>query len=392
MNMPDFYVIGAAARATAAMAARAGFQVGCFDAYLDQDLLEDAAWTRRVGFRDGEPDLAPDEFRAIVGVTPWCYAGPLENGFRWIESASNGTSLWGNSAATCRAIRDFDRLGAFLRSTDSLVRMPETIPADRLPDDPSAWIFKPLSGSGGWDIRTARHLASASGGPASRMPPGVWQKFIRGRTFGATMASGPGGSVVLGLCESLRGAPGRRFAYRGSAGPVFGRSVGRILPHLAELAETLAREYGLVGLWNLDLVHHARSGRWYLLEINPRPSASMEVLELAIRQPIFEIPKRIFMGDPGWVETALAFRRSLVTCDRIIRKTVLYAACRRVRASQIHRQNLLDRAFGRNLSRWPRFWFWSDWPQPGTSVPGGGPLCSIYGARLRDEFAANSNG
>lgn len=385
MAIPDLYVIGAAARATAAMAARAGFQVGCFDAYGDTDLIDSCGWTSVIDFRQSEPGLTPDCFREIVGQTPWCYTGPLENAAGWLESASVGTNLWGNSAQSCRAVRDIIQVAEFLHSIDSPIGVPEIRPFEDPPNRSRNWIFKPVIGSGGWDIRMRRRFESGSfAAESSDRPAGYWQKFVRGKCYGATVASSHGKAVLVGFCESFRGAPGRPFAYSGSAGPCFGRNVRRIMPGIEELATGIARRFGLEGLCNLDLVYESDTGRWFLLEINPRPSASMEVLELAIRQPIFDIHKRIFQQDAGWFETARAFSRSLESADRTVRKSVVYAG-RKVRASQIFRLDLLSCAFGRDETKWPAFWSWSDRPQPGSTIPAGAPVCSMYGVHFRDE-------
>ena len=208
--------------------------------------------------------------------------------------------------------------------------------------------------------------------------PGIWQKFIRGRTFGATVASDGEKSVLIAVCESLRGAPGRPFAYSGSVGPVHDTCVRSAIPGLDQLAQRLTKNFGLKGLWNFDLVHHRREGQWYLLEVNPRPSASMEALELVEKQGLFHLHRKIFEQDRTWFDLAQERRRALERTRRKIRKIVIYTN-RKLRESQIFRHNPLVRSFGRDESLWPDFWHFSDWPSKGTVIDAGCPVCTMYG-------------
>ncbi len=379
MNEPEIYVIGAAARATASMARRAGLRVGLFDAYGDEDSEAYCSRVKVIGFDDHVPEITPDAFRAIVGNRPWLFTGPLENAPAWLAAASQGSMLWGNPAAVCRAVRDPFALARVVIETGCSVRFPETRAFADRPSKLRTWIWKPSKSTGGWRTQRAHRINLACMHDLSSGPThGFWQKFIRGRTFGATVASDGDRSVLIGLCESFRGAPGRPFAYAGSAGPAHDATVRRAMPDLDRLAQKLTAEFGLKGLWNFDLVHSRRDGLWYLLEINPRPSASMEVLELAVRHGLFDVHRKIFEQDQGWFDLANERRQTLERTARRQLKTVIYAE-RKLRVSQLVRAGLLVRAFGRDESLWPDFWHFADWPKEGTVIEAGDPACTMYG-------------
>ncbi|MEP2311253.1 MAG: hypothetical protein ABJH87_22100, partial [Rhodopirellula bahusiensis] len=74
----------------------------------------------------------------------------------------------------------------------------------------------------------------------------------------------------------------RPFIHSGSRGPVFafGDSGSVDVPwrSLQALCERVAQQFSLRGLFNLDFIRDAM-GRWWLLELNARPSASCEVIE-----------------------------------------------------------------------------------------------------------------
>lgn len=379
MSEPEIYVIGAAARATASMARRSGFSVGLFDAYGDDEFGVESDWVQVIGFENHVPEISPEAFRAIVGKRPWLYTGPLENAPDWIDAAAQGSTLWGNTASVCRAVRDPVALARVVAETDSIVRFPETLAFSSRPRKPRHWIWKPSKSTGGWRTQRAHRIdISRMHDISAGSSPGFWQRFIPGRTFGATVASDGESSVLIGLCESFRGAPGRPFAYAGSEGPAHDSCVRRVMPDLDQLAHRLTTTFGLKGLWNFDLVHSRRENLWYLLEVNPRPSASMEVLELAVKQGLFDVHRKIFEGDRTWFDLAQERRLTLERTRRRDRKIVIYTK-RKLRASQLVRQNLLVRSFGRDESVWPDFWHFSDWPQDGTVIDAGCPACTMFG-------------
>ncbi|MBI1321782.1 ATP-grasp domain-containing protein [bacterium] len=379
MNDPEIYVIGAAARATASMVRRSGLNVGLFDAYGDDEFGLESSWGQVIGFEDHVPDLSPEAFRAIVGNRPWLYSGPLENAPDWIDASSQDSTLWGNAASVCRAVRDPVALARVVGEAGSSIRFPETREFEDRPRKLRQWLWKPSKTTGGWRTRRALRVdRSRMHDMSEEACPGIWQKFIPGRTFGATVASDGEKSVLIGLCESLRGAPGRPFAYSGSVGPVHDTCVRRAMPALDSLAQRLTISFGLKGLWNFDLVHHRREGHWYLLEVNPRPSASMEMLELVVKQGLFDVHRKIFEQDRTWFDLARERRRALERTRRKMRKIVIYTE-RKLRESQIFRHNPLVRSFGRDESLWPDFWHFSDWPREGTVIDAGCPVCTMYG-------------
>lgn len=368
MPASDLFIIGAATRATVEMALRAGLTPGSFDTYADQDLTQRAPFLRRTTFAEGLPSIAPAEFQAIVGQTPWLYTGPLENAPDWLEQAAQTTTLWGNIADTCRAVRDIFKLQEFIRSQKSEIAVPET----RLAHDPPAclgdWLFKPHHGTGGWNIVEARKWQSAKPTLSAEPPAGYLQKRTTGACYGATVASDTHEAVVLGLCRSMHGAPGRPFAYAGSEGPVQSHDVQKLLPDLTRLARLLCREFGLRGLWNIDLVFEPRKRRWSLLEVNPRPSASMELLELASQKSIFTLHQMIFEGRHEWLGRAKQVADQIAQVTLPIRKKVIYTS------SKFRTTEDSIPYFDHDLWNSTRY---CDLPWPNTIIEAGEPLMTL---------------
>src|SRR5207248_128787 len=104
-----------------------------------------------------------------------------------------------------------------------------------------------------------------------------------GETCSAVFLAADETCRLLGTTDQQFGAPDlpeEPFLYTGSSGP------RRLNPgevgQLSLLGESLTRRFGLRGLFNVDYVFRG-SGIWPL-EVNPRYSASVEVLECALGQ------------------------------------------------------------------------------------------------------------
>jgi len=363
----DLFIIGASTRALADSAYRLGLQATCLDQYADADLTRKAHQVNQLSFDEsGRPLLAAESFRDIVGQAPWIYTGPLENQSGWLATAAEGTRLYGNSATVTHRVRDIHALADWLRAASAPMAMPGMRPIHDRPKRLAGWLWKTENSSGGWEVVKARTRLSRRNDSAEPQS-GYWQKRIIGPAYGVTIASDGPNAVVIGTCRSLHGAPGRPFAYAGSSGPERSVHVRRMENILGELAAELTRSFGLRGLWNIDVVYEPRHDRWFLLEINPRPSASMEVLELAARQSLLEIHLAVFRDSgKGWLERANELKARLAQTRHQVTKRIVYAW----RNLRLTRHNLPDVC----MEPWPRQAFFADIPHPGTCIPAGYPV------------------
>lgn len=361
----DLYLIGATTRATADMARRAGLNVGCFDSYADFDLKLQASFVHHLELENNTPKISPLDFKKIILKTPWVYGGPLENSPEWLTQAQDGSNCWGNLATSNLSVRNIWTLAEQLRQSGFSIQCPQILKLHEIPRQTRQWLMKPFAGTGGWEIQSGRKWLSRDRDSGSESHHGYWQKRIKGPTFGATIISDGRSAIVAGICRSQHGTPGRPFAYRGSTGPIRSRSVQLLLPELTRLAHWLASKYQIQGLWNIDLVHDRRTGQWFLLEVNPRPSASMEVLELAAGQSLFAIHRHVFTQDPGWIDAAHRFTESLQRSKVIVHKEVIYCdQSRKFNKTELPKMET-------NLWNAER---WADIPCPGSRVYQGYPL------------------
>ncbi len=123
-----------------------------------------------------------------------------------------------------------------------------------------------------------------------------------------------GSAELLGVTRQLLGKPGNPFAYRGSLGPI--DVPGPARDDLRAIGEVLAGRIGLVGLFGVDFL--LRGDRAAPVEVNPRYSASVEVLELASGRAFLAEHRRAF--DPSAPASAGPGRR-----PSIVGKSILFA-------------------------------------------------------------------
>lgn len=285
----DLLILGASARAAAHSAARAGLRPAGIDLFADLDLAAVAPWARRVdrrGFPDGLEALA-----AEAPPAPWIYTGALENHPDLVDRIARDRPLWGNPGPVLRAARDPVRLADALRRA-GLPHPEARLDPAGLPRDGS-WLVKPLASAGGRRIGPLRADRPIVRGPC------YYQERIAGPSLAAIFvasasAAGAGAGVeLLGVSRQRIGGPGGDFAYRGSVGPW--PLTGPERAGVERLGRAIAAAFGLAGLFGVDLV--LKDGLPWPVEVNPRYTASVEVLELALGRPFLVEHVRAFAPD-----------------------------------------------------------------------------------------------
>ena len=239
------------------------------DLFGDADLAVTAVACRRV---DRYPDGLIDAALAFPPA-PWCYTGAVENHRHVIDRVSAVRPLAGNGVAEVGRVRDPAGLAALVRHAG--MQFPDTLDSPRgLPTDGS-FLRKPVAGAGG------RGIAPWLGGGGPAVPGFVWQRHVAGEAVSAVLCLEDGGSRILGMSHQLVGTAwcrAARFAYAGSVCMPQGAVAAVIRAQFASLATSLARQAGLRGVVGVDAIVE-RDGRVAVLEVNPRPTASAELVE-----------------------------------------------------------------------------------------------------------------
>ena len=336
-------IAGVSTRAMAESAARAGFAVTALDAFGDLDQHSSVrALSLPRGF--GVPFSAAAAATVARGLEfdAVAYLSPFENHPSAVRHLADLAPLWGNKPAVLRRARD-------PRALIELLGLPA--------GGASRWLLKPRASGGGRNIRWWR--------PGEPVPRG-WhvQPYVDGVPGSIVFAAGAGRCVPMGLTRQLIGSDefgATEFRYCGNIlAPADDRQFtddASLLGSAMRLAELASEKLELVGVNCIDFI--ARDGIAHAIEINPRYSASMELVERAFGVSIFAAHSD--------------------ACSRGVLPGFDFAAARKQ-----------TRAFGKAIvfarhdvvCRDTRAWLGDatvrDVPHPGERIAAGRPVCTVF--------------
>jgi uncharacterized protein len=341
-------IAGVSARALAESAARAGAQVIALDAYGDLDL-------RRVARVIAIPRAENGGFDAMraarasrsVDAAAVAYVSTFENAPAAVETLARGRALVGNSPAVLRRVRDplvLARAVARLGAHTPAVRA--SPPAE---SDGTSWLLKPRRSGGGHGI-----VHWVRGMPVPRTA--IVQQRIRGGVGSIVFVADGVRAVPLALTRQLSGdsafgASG--FAYCGS---ILEPHRPELFANACELAAMLTGEFELRGVCGIDFI--ARGSTPYAIEVNPRATASMELVERAT-------------GHSIWLAHVAGTRSRLSHSDIAAGRTSSVAHGKAVLYAR--RPVVLG-----DTDRWLADDDVRDIPAPGERIARGSPICTIF--------------
>jgi predicted ATP-grasp superfamily ATP-dependent carboligase len=211
----------------------------------------------------------------------------------------------------------------------------------RLLKGASGWLLKDTGGSGGWHIRRAAQM------PSTELPPGCYlQRECSGTPMSATFVADGRHAVVLGCNEQLTLAIGAApWAYAGVIGPVpTSEAVAR---QVHDAVHALVLAFGVRGLCSLDFQLGASGIE--VLELNPRPSASLELYAQAADGPVRAHVRACEGGalTPLSVHTPSVLRGNAIVFARMALKLDARAAERLAAEPDVHDVPHLHSRFAR---------------------------------------------
>jgi uncharacterized protein len=270
-------VVGASVRAFVESAARAGWAAHAADLFADSDLIAIATEVVRLGSAGGP--AYPHGIPGVVASFPEAvcvYTGALENHPDVIAAIATERPLAGCSAAAVRRVRDPWALADAVRAAG--LRVPETrAAADGLPTDGS-YLVKPRRSAGGRGVR-----AWHGNQPACGATDLLWQRAVAGTSRSASYVARAGTARLVGSSLALTDAHwcgGRTFAYCGSIDVPLDQFSNGLRRSFERLGAALAAAFDLTGLFGVDVIEDV-AGELHVLEVNPRPTASLELVERA---------------------------------------------------------------------------------------------------------------
>jgi predicted ATP-grasp superfamily ATP-dependent carboligase len=281
-------IFGASARAAAFSALRASLRPWCADLFADADLHA------RCPAQALPPGAYPQGFARLSErgpAGPWLYTGGLENRRALVRRMARRRPLWGNDAAVLARARSPLVVRAVLRAAG--IRCPEVRRRSAEIPARGRWLVKPWFGAGGLGIR----FWDGDRTMERRKKRVYYQEYVAGDACAAVYIGDGSTARLLGVTQQLVGqgwlhaAP---FRYCGSIGPV---ALEPSLRHAFErLGAVLAAGCGLRGLFGVDCI--LCEGLPWPVEINPRYTASVEVLEYASGTPLLALHRDVFERHP----------------------------------------------------------------------------------------------
>jgi predicted ATP-grasp superfamily ATP-dependent carboligase len=332
-------IVAVSGRALAQSAARGGYRPVVLDLFADRDTRAAAAEWRRVsvpGALRFDPNAVLRAARALAPGAGLVYGSGFEGRTGLLERLGRGRTVYGNAPATVALVRDPARFFPLLR------RLGIHHPVVRLgpPSRPSGWLVKGSGSAGGTRVQPA--------GTRPTSTADYYQRLVPGDSRSVTFLADGRRAQVLGFNRQWTAPrPGRPYLYGGAVGGL--GPGGRLRREIEEAVDALVLRTGLVGLNGLDFI--LRGGRWLVLELNPRPTATFELYDADYPGGLFHWHLRACAGE-------LPARA---------------AAPRAVRAQAIVHAPCVGGARGMRLPRWCR-----DLPAAGTRFVPGDPVCTVH--------------
>lgn len=344
-------IVSASGRALAQSAARAGLKAVVLDLFNDTDLRGLCVASERVASVSGKFDAR----RLLAAAHRLCppqrcaglvYGSGFESRTGLLAQLARGRRLLGNAPDTVARVKDPILFSELLDSLGILHPQVRLEP----PADVAGWLVKRTGGAGGSHVKAARQRHRAR---AQR----YFQKWQAGRTLSVLFIANGREARLIGFNEqwTATAAKGGRYCYGGAVSRI---GVARALQaHVAGLLARLVHATGLTGLNGLDFILDAR-GDAHVLEINPRPPATIELydadaglLSLHLRACGGELPQMPQLG-------------------RARAHAIVYAgAALQLPASMT----------------WPQWC--TDLPDCGSFIAAGAPVCSVHAEARASEAA-----
>ena len=268
MIIPEYVlIIASSGRMLAQAVKNAGLKSLVIDCFCDQDTQQYAVAFKHVSSLS-EKQLPPvvDYFIQRYGVMHVIYGSGFEYYPESLRYLSNKLIVLGNSIDTF--LRAQDKSG-FFSSLDKLsIPYPEVcfVPPNNL----DRWLVKPLQGQGGLGIQ---HYNPKQ--PAHSQV--YWQKFQAGTQYSVLFLANGKKAQVIGFNTqwTIALSDDQEFIFSGiiNSSDLLNEHKERIMDWLYKLV----CEFSLRGLNSLDFMQVGDES--FVLEINPRPSASMQLYD-----------------------------------------------------------------------------------------------------------------
>lgn len=259
-------IIASSGRLLAKMANNAGYDVVVIDCFSDTDAQASSLECIKVKNLSVE-QVKPAFFylKSRYTLSYAMYGSGFELYFSCLEYLYKEIKLLGNIPNVFSAIQNKAHFFTTLKQLK--IPFPET--SFQRPKCHDDWLVKPMKGEGGIGIKKHSRLAEPS-------DPSYWQRFINGIPMSVLFIADGTGFEICGFHKQLIiSASDNDFIFSGIISQP--QLDNEIKDQLTEWVAKLVVAFSLKGLNSLDFI--MKNNRCYVLEVNPRPSASMQLYD-----------------------------------------------------------------------------------------------------------------
>lgn len=353
--LPRVLVAGVSVRSLARSAIAAGYDVLTADGYGDRDLLELVPGpARHLTVSPFEPGVVA--MHVTMPYDAVAYTSNFENHPEALEQLSAGRVVLGNPPAVLRDVRRAERVHDVLEAHGLSSPRVYAAAHDAVRHARGReLVAKPRRSGGGSGVRRWR--------PAEPLLDGeLLQEWVDGVPASLVFVADGHDAVPLGVTRQLIGdaafgASGHRWCGNllgNAATPVLAAPV-EVTASATAAAQALTRAFGLRGINGIDFI--SRSGEAVVIEVNPRWTAAVELVERALGVSLF--PTHV-AGNEGTLP-----HLPYPATRGVIGKAVVFAPADSTMPDT-------DPWLADDMIR--------DIPMSGTLIPRGAPLCTVFAA------------
>lgn len=350
--LPRILATGVSVRSVARSALAAGYEVLTADGYGDRDLLEPSPQpARHLTITPFDPGAVARHvtmpYDAVV------YTSSFENHPEALERLAIGRAILGNEPRVLREVRRAESVHEVLEAS-GLPTAPVYAGAGEaaVRGGGRRLVAKPRRSGGGHGVRDWSSREPLRDGE-------LLQEWVDGVPASLVFLADGHDVVALGLTRQLIGdaafgAAGHHWCGNlldGADAPVLEAHL-EVLASATAAARALTRAFGLRGMNGIDFI--ARGGEAVVIEVNPRWTAAVELVERSMGAPLFAAH---VMGSEGTLVPPAAPRNGVVG------KAVIFAPADCLMPDTD--AWLADDCIG-------------DVPASGSPVPRGAPICTVF--------------
>ncbi len=284
--------ISTSARTLVQAARRAGLAVCAVDAFGDVDTIAQAARWQRAALAPAGGLDACAVLQALAGHGPTSacvvLGSGLEDSPEAIEQLATRHTLLGNHPSVWRVAHD-PRLWFALTLS---LGLPTPAVRHDAPADPADWLRKRAGSSGGQHVQAVTSCLDAVA-----LASGSWyyQRRIAGPVYSLLFLANGREVCTVGFNRMLPAPPeaATPWVWAGAVRPA-GLPTA-LCARVEAAAQALTAALGLRGLNGLDFIVQGEA--WLLLELNPRPTATLDLWDAEPMPPLFSLHLRACAGD-----------------------------------------------------------------------------------------------